>query len=77
MAGFLHVCETGWIGLKVHVVAGGDQYTIPVCLKSTIGMDAFNDTLNVLSLATPRIKQEFPPSGKFRGLSDRLHCFAP
>jgi hypothetical protein len=75
--GFLHVRETGWIGLKVHVAAGGDLYAIPICLKSTVGMDAFDDALNVLGLTAPRIRNSLPPSGKLRWLSDLLHCLVP
>ena len=77
VVGFLYVRETGWIGLKIHVAAGSDLYAIPICLKSTIGMDAFDDPLNVLDLTAPRIRNDLPPSGKLKWLSDFLHCFAP
>ena len=67
---FLHVRETGWIGLKALVAAGGDLYAIPIYLKSAIAMDSFDDALNDLGLTTPRIENELPPSSKLRWLSD-------
>jgi hypothetical protein len=73
---FLHVRETGGIGLKILVAAGGDLYAILICLKSAVGMDAFYDALNVLGLTTPRIENELPPSGKLRWLSDSNHRMA-
>lgn len=77
VAGLLHVRESGRIGLKVHVVAGSDLYAIPICLKSAIRMNVFDDALNVLGLTAAHIKNGRPPSGKLRWLYDPIQCLAP
>lgn len=61
----LHVGESGWVGLKVHVAAGSDECTIPICLESTIGMNVLDGSLNVLGLSTTRVENEFPPPDEF------------
>ncbi len=71
----LHVGETGWVGLEVHVAAGGDPHAIPICLESTIGMNVLDDSLNVLGLTAPRVENELPPPDEFRWLSNCSHCY--
>jgi len=73
----LHVGESGWVGLKVHVVAGGDPHAISICLESTIGVDVLDGSLNVLGLTTPLVENEFPPPNEFRWLCSCSHYLTP
>ena len=59
--------------MKVHVAAGGEQHAIPERLKSTIGMDALDDSLSVLRLTAPRVKHDLPPAYEFGWLFIFLH----
>jgi hypothetical protein len=71
----LHVGETGWVGLEVHVAAGGDPHAIPICLESTIGMNLLDDSLNFLGLTAQRVENELPPPDEFWWLSNCSHCY--